>query len=49
MAGRIVEVVMSGLHFRSVIHTSDDVRVINISKNKRSEQVASLVLTQMTR
>ena len=31
------------------LHTSDDVRVINMSKNKRSEQVASPVLTQMTR
>lgn len=32
------------------LHTSDDdVRVINMSKNKRSEQVASPVLTQMTK
>ena len=31
------------------LHTSDDFRVINMSKDKRSKQVASPVLTQMTR
>ena len=31
------------------LHTSDDFKVINMSKDKRSKQVASPVLTQMTR